>query len=290
MWYTLLDMITKAIIPIAGRGTRFLPITRVVPKELIPLIDRPVIQHIVEECALAGAREIIFVVNHHNGDMVKKYFNSNHARYMYAVADPMVRRGVRNLDRLLKKLQFYFVVQRTLRGDGDAFLAARHFIKKNDVFFASMGDLLLERKGEMKELARVYVRTGVSAVAVERVPRADVVRYGVIKTTGRGLRVVDIVEKPTPQAAPSTLALVGKYVLTAEIFEKLAQLRPDAYGEIKLAYALRELAREGKLLAHQIRGTHYDCGSIPGFLRATIHASLHHPQYTRALTDIKRLR
>lgn len=276
-----MQKILKAIIPVAGLGTRFLPITRVVSKEMIPLIDKPVIQYIIEECVEAGVHTIIFVVNKNNSNLLRNYFNPTHAWHMHHVTIPSIRHEVERLDHLLRSVTFRYVEQKKPLGDGDALLAARQFIKPNEPFFVSVGDILVQSQPPcFVALARAYQKYRVPVFAVEHVARKAISHYGVIRPSKRVTRrlwqVGGIVEKPHPHAVPSLHAMVGKYLLTPDVFDYLQRVSAKSGVEIKLAHALGAYAADSPLYAYETRGTHFDCGDKLGFLRAVLYYGARH--------------
>lgn len=289
-----MEHISKAIIPVAGLGTRFLPITRVISKELVPLVDKPVIQYIVEECTVAGIREIIFVVNKNNGRQLKNYFDISHARHMFGIAAPFIKKEVEQLADLIKKTTFHYVEQKNLSGDGDAILCARRFIHPGEPFALSMGDLIVDANPPaLREMVTLYHHHKVPIIAVEKVSRKLISHYGVIKKgrliNSRLWQVADIIEKPERERAPSLLAMVGKYILTSEIFHYIQSESAKKRGEIKLAHALTRFANDQKLLAYQIAGSHFDCGDKLGFLKATVHFGARHAYLGKDFQNFLRL-
>src|SRR3989344_154805 len=293
-YYSFVQKISKAIIPVAGLGTRFLPVTRVISKEMIPLIDKPVIQYIIDECVEAGAHTIIFVVNKNNSNLLRNYLNPAHARHMHRVTIPSIRHEVERLDHLLRSVTFRYVEQKKPLGEGDALLAAQRFIKPDEPFFVSVGDILVRSQPPcFVALARVYQKYRAPVFAVERISRKAVSHYGVIRTSKhvtRSLwRVGGIVEKPHPQDAPSLYAMVGKYVLTPQVFDYLRRIKIGSGAEIKLAYALDTYAAHAPLYAYETHGTHFDCGDKLGFLRAILYYGIRHQHLKVGFKHLLRL-
>jgi UTP--glucose-1-phosphate uridylyltransferase len=263
--------IKRAIIPIAGLGTRLLPISRVIPKEFIPVAGKPVVQHLVEECYRAGIREIVFIVSRNNKKIIEKYFDARHAAYMNSVQNQSVKKNIAGLRLLMEKMKFHYVLQRKPLGDGHALLQARRFIKKGEMFFVSLGDLLVEsRDSYIRDMSRAARTHKGYVIAVDEIHPRHVTRYGIIdpakRISSHLFQVREIVEKPEPTRSPSNIALIGKYIFDDRILEVLNRTKPDARGEIKLAYALEKIIRESDppVFAYQIRGRHFDCGDWDG--------------------------
>lgn len=248
-----------------------LPLTRVVPKEFVPLAGKPVIQHLIEECCRAGIREVIFIVNKNNRPLLEKYFDPQHARYMRSIKSQPAQRNAADLETLMRTMRFRFVLQQKPLGDGNALLEAKRFIGRGEWFFVSLGDLLVQPSGSyIKEMYQIARKHNGYVLATDKVPPHQVNRYGIVEPAkrlgARLLRVRDIIEKPEPHQAPSNIALIGKYIFDAGIFEELERTAPDKKGEVKLAYAIAAILQKRKktILAYQIRGRHFDCGDWGG--------------------------
>lgn len=269
--------IKYAVIPVAGLGTRLLPFTRVVPKELLPVAGRPVIQRLVEECGRAGIREIVLIVNQRNQAMLKQYFNPRHATYMRTSSNPKLKPAIESLENIMETIKFHYVLQPKPTGDGNALLYARHYIPKGQHFFVSMGDLLVEPTvNYIQDMLDAAKRHKGYTLAVDQVPAHHVDRYGIVRQAYRlGPRLWEIgsiVEKPAVGQAPSRMALIGKYILNEKIFKILAQTPEDSKGEVKLAYALEKVLKEklAPIFAYRIPGRHFDCGDWDGFRETNI--------------------
>jgi len=250
-------LVRKAVFPAAGLGTRFLPATKAQPKEMLPLVDTPMIQYVVEEAVASGIAEII-VVYRLDKQSIKRHFN--------------------DFD---KKVTFRYAIQPKPRGLGHAVLAARRLVG-NEPFAVLLGDDIVSDapKPCLRQLLDVFEKHREPVVAVERVPRETVGRYGVIDGLKIGERVWeinDLVEKPKPEEAPSDLAIIGRYVLTPDVFPILARTRPGARGEIQLTDALRALRRRRPMYAVEFEGRRYDTGDKLGFLQATVELALARP-------------
>ncbi len=270
--------IRKAVFPVAGLGTRFLPATKTVPKEMMPIVDKPLIQYAVDEAIEAGCDTLIFVTNRYK-HAVADYFDK-----AYELEQKLEKAGkheqlalVRNV--LPPHVRAVFVTQAEALGLGHAVLCARPVV--GDEPFAVMlpDDLIWNRAGDgaLKQMADHAQRSGGSAVAVEDVPRAQTGSYGIVDApafAGRHGRIRALVEKPSPDEAPSTLAVVGRYVLEPRIFELLEHTAPGKGGEIQLTDAIAQLARERTVDAFRFEGTRFDCGSHLGLIEATIRFAL----------------
>lgn len=277
-----MKQVRKAIIPAAGLGTRFLPATKVLAKEMLPIVDKPTIQFIVEEARKSGIEDIV-VVDGKNKRSIEDHFDSN----------PELEDNLRDKhkDEMLKLVQettdinIYFIRQSHPRGLGDAVLTARDFIG-DEPFVVMLGDDLNNINGDAepltKELINSYEETGASTLAVMRVPHEDTAKYGVInpsKEVMPGLyNVTSFVEKPEPKDAPSDLAIIGRYVFTPEIFDVLAKTRPGKGNEIQLTDAINTLNKTQRVFAHEYKGHRYDVGNKFGWIETNIEYGLKHPE------------
>lgn len=274
--------VRKAIIPAAGLGTRFLPATKALAKEMLPIVDKPTIQFIVEEARKSGIEDIV-VVDGKNKRSIEDHFDSN----------PELEDNLRDKhkDKMLKLVQettdinIYFIRQSHPRGLGDAVLTARDFIG-DEPFVVMLGDDLNNINGDAepltKELINSYEETGASTLAVMRVPHEDTAKYGVInpsKEVMPGLyNVTSFVEKPEPKDAPSDLAIIGRYVFTPEIFDVLAKTKPGKGNEIQLTDAINTLNKTQRVFAHEYKGHRYDVGNKFGWIETNIEYGLKHPE------------
>lgn len=271
--------VRKAIIPAAGLGTRFLPATKALAKEMLPIVDKPTIQFIIEE-ALASGIEDIVIVDGKSKRSIEDHFDSN----------PELENNLRDKgkDELLKiveettDINLYFIRQSHPRGLGDAVLTAKSFIG-DEPFVVMLGDdLMTDEVPLTKQLIERYEKTGESTLAVMEVPHDQVSEYGVIAPEMEledGLyQVNSFVEKPKPEDAPSNLAIIGRYLLTPEIFEELEQTAPGKGNEIQLTDAIDSLNKRQHVYAHNFKGRRFDVGSKIGFLTTNIEFGLEHPQ------------
>ena len=284
-----MKQVRKAIIPAAGLGTRFLPATKAIAKEMLPIVDKPTIQFIVEEARKSGIQDIV-VVDGKNKRSIEDHFDSN----------PELEDNLRDKhkDEMLKLVQettdinIYFIRQSHPRGLGDAVLTARDFIG-DEPFVVMLGDDLnnINNNGTplTKELIDSYHETGASTLAVMRVPHEDTSKYGVInpsKEVKPGLfNVTSFVEKPDPKDAPSDLAIIGRYVFTPEIFDVLAKTKPGKGNEIQLTDAINTLNKTQRVFAHEYKGDRYDVGNKFGWIETNIEYGLNHPEVKDELRE-----
>lgn len=272
--------IKKAIIPVGGFGTRFLPATKAQPKEMLPIVDKPVIQYLVEEAVASGIQEIIFVTGK------GKRAIEDHFDYAGELESYLEQRGKQELAKEMRKLSslahFAFVRQREPKGAGDALLQARHLIGHEPVAVLYGDDIVDGSTACLKQLLAVYEKYQTPVLALERVPKKEVCKYGVIrgkKVADKTYDVLDIVEKPQAQDAPSNLISIGKYIVTPEIFDHLSQVKPQPNQELYLTDAFSaHLQKGGKIYGYEFEGMRYDCGDKLGFLKAVVHFGLKHPE------------
>lgn len=271
-------MIKKAVIPAAGFGTRFLPAAKAVPKEMLPVVDKPVIQYVVEEAVAAGITDIIIVISRGKRAIVEHF--DRHFELEALLESKGRDSDAAALRRISEQASIHYVFQPQMRGLGDAVRCARHHVGQ-EPFAVLLGDTIIESScAATRQLIDVYERFGTSVVAVEEVPLERVSRYGVIRgeeIAERVWRVLDLVEKPAAAEAPSRLAVCSRYLLTADIFDKLDQTLPGKGGEIQLTDALRLQARERPFHACRIEAVRHDVGDALGFLKANLKLALARP-------------
>lgn len=271
--------IRKAVFPVAGLGTRFLPATKTVPKEMLPVVDKPLIQYAVDEAIEAGCDTLVFVTNRYKHS-VADYFDK-----AYELEQKLEKAGKSELlalirDVLPRGVRAVFVTQAEALGLGHAVLCARPVVG-DEPFAVLLPDDLIWNKGAgaLKQMADLAEREASSVIAVQDVPREQTGSYGIVAThefSGRHGRMSAIVEKPRPEVAPSTLAVVGRYVLDGRIFEHLQRTKPGAGGEIQLTDGIAALMGERDVLAYRFEGRRFDCGSRIGLVEATIEFALEH--------------
>jgi UTP--glucose-1-phosphate uridylyltransferase len=275
--------VRKAVFPAAGWGTRFLPATKAQPKEMLPLVDKPIIQYGVEEAVAAGIEQIIIVTSTHKG-AIEDHFDLNFEleRVLEEKGEIEKLRQVRAISDLA---QLAYVRQKEQLGLGHAILMAKDLIGHEPFAVLLPDDIVVADRPCIGQLIHAYEQTHSSVVAVAEVPAAEVSRYGIVAAEvdeshpdgGRLRRMTAIVEKPKPADAPSTLAVIGRYVLTPKIFDKLEQTQRGAGGEIQLTDAIEALMDEQSVYTYEFEGVRYDAGTTLGWLQATVEMALQRP-------------
>ncbi|MCY7171222.1 UTP--glucose-1-phosphate uridylyltransferase GalU [Streptococcus gallolyticus subsp. gallolyticus] len=275
--------VRKAVIPAAGLGTRFLPATKALAKEMLPIVDKPTIQFIVEEALKSGIEDIL-VVTGKSKRSIEDHFDSN-----FELEYNLEHKGKTDLLKLVNDttaINLHFIRQSHPRGLGDAVLQAKAFVG-NEPFVVMLGDDLMDINNDKavpltKQLINDYETTHASTIAVMPVPHEEVSSYGVIAPQGEGIdglySVEKFVEKPAPEDAPSDLAIIGRYLLTPEIFNILETQEPGAGNEIQLTDAIDTLNKTQRVFARQFNGDRYDVGDKFGFMKTSIDYALQHPQ------------
>jgi UTP--glucose-1-phosphate uridylyltransferase len=271
--------IRKAVIPAAGLGTRFLPATKAIPKEMIPIVDVPMIQHIVEEAVRAGVETVVLVTARHK-EAIENHFDYNYE--LEHTMDEKQKSDLAELSRSIGRLcNLVCVRQKNPMGLGHAILCAEPVVG-SEPFAILLGDDLIDSEVPCtRQLVDVYEREGASVVGVMEVPESEVSKYGIVggqMLNPRLMHVERLVEKPAPSAAPSRFAIPGRYVLSPTIFQCLKETKPGKGGEIQLTDGLQILAQREKLLAYQFDGTRYDTGDRLGFIDATLAFALKRPE------------
>lgn len=273
----------RAIFPVAGMGTRFLPATKANPKEMMPVVDKPLIQYAVEEAVSAGISELIFVTSS-SKRAIEDHFDSH-----YELESKLMQQGKSELLSIVRNVLpagagCTYVRQPESLGLGHAVYCAHAQIGKEPFAVLLADDLIHSSDGEscLQQMARVYEETQCSVVAVQEVPIAESNKYGMVAVESSAsstvFRITSIVEKPEPQQAPSNLAVVGRYILSPRIMDFLAKTQKDKKGEIQLTDAIAQLLQEEPVYAVKFRGTRYDCGSKLGYLQAIVSYALAHPE------------
>jgi UTP--glucose-1-phosphate uridylyltransferase len=279
--------VRKAVFPVAGMGTRFLPATKASPKEMLPVVDKPLIQYAVEEAAAAGITDMIFVTGR------SKRAIEDHFDKAYELENELERKNKTEMlefvrDLLPKNMNCIYIRQAEALGLGHAVLCAKSVVG-DEPFAVLLADDLLDGKVPiMRQMVDVFGQHGSSILGVQDVPRADTRSYGIVAASPVGERIEKvsaIVEKPKPEEAPSTLAVVGRYILTPRIFHHLESVRPGAGGEIQLTDGIASLLAEEQVLAYRYDGVRYDCGSKIGYLQATVVFGQRHPEVGAAFTQ-----
>ena len=277
--------VTKAVFPVAGMGTRFLPATKANPKEMLPVVDKPLIQYAVEEAVAAGITDLIFITGRNKRSI------SDHFDMAYELENELERNGKKELLKIVqnivpKNVNCIYIRQTQALGLGHAVRLAKPVVN-DDAFAVILADDLLDGKSPiMKQMVEAYDYYRCSLLGVENVPADQTKSYGIVATTPLNKsieQVSGIVEKPDPKDAPSTLAVVGRYILTPRIFHHLDKVQPGAGGEIQLTDGISALLAEEQILAYRYDGVRYDCGSKFGYLEATIRLGLKHPEVSKDL-------
>lgn len=264
-------IIGKCLFPVAGYGTRFLPATKAQPKEMLPILTKPLIQYGVEEALDAGMHTMAFVTGR-NKRAIEDHFDITY-ELEDQISGTRKERYLQSIRSLIDQCTFTYVRQTQMRGLGDAVLTAEPLIG-NQPFGVILADDLCfnDGQGVLSQMAEIYTRYRCSVVAIEDVPAAEVGKYGVIdgeEMTDGNLRIHTLVEKPSPHEAPSNLAVIGRYILTPDIFDILRTMPAGKGGEVQLTDALMQQAKEGRVIGYRFKGRRFDCGSIEGFVEAT---------------------
>lgn len=273
-----MQKITKAVFPVAGMGTRFLPATKASPKEMLPVVDKPLIQYAVEEAVAAGITELIFITGR-NKRSIEDHFDK-----AYELETELENRNKKKLlelvqDILPANVSCIYIRQAEALGLGHAVLCAKPVVGDEPFAVILADDLIAGEPGAMEQMVRVFDDTHSSVLGVETVAREETGSYGIVEVqqNTRGYQqVASIVEKPHPDVAPSNLAVVGRYILTSRIFDKLINTVPGAGGEIQLTDGIAALMKDEPVLALPFQGKRYDCGSKLGYLKATVEYGLQH--------------
>ena len=282
--------IRKAVIPAAGYGTRFLPVTKAIPKEMIPIVDKPVIQYIVEEALQSGIEEILIITGH-GKRAIEDHFDTN--------IDLELQLRQQGKDSLLHLVQdissinIHYIRQKHMRGLGDAIRCAESFID-NEPFAVLLGDDVVYNPEQpaLKQMMDAFSRLGATMLGCQEVPQELVSRYGIVQgqptDDDRVVKLIDMVEKPAVDEAPSRLAALDRYILTPDIFEILRRVQPGKGGEIQLTDALRLMADREAVYAYTFSGRSYDTGNKLGFLKATVEYALRREDLGEAFREYLR--
>lgn len=286
--FTMEKIIKKAVFPVAGLGTRFLPATKANPKEMLTVVDKPLIQYAAEEAVNAGIEELIFVTSS-SKRAIEDHFDKN-----YELESELEKKGKTDLLKIVQEVvpanvTCVYVRQPEALGLGHAVLCAKPVVG-DEPFAVILADDLINCGGNcvLGQMASVYNEQHASILGVEEVPVDETDKYGIVdpgETDGRISQVRSIVEKPAPEDARSNLAVVGRYILTPAIFKHLEQIPRGAGGEIQLTDAIEQLLAEERVLAYRFAGKRYDCGSKLGYLQATIEFALEHPELREAFLE-----
>ncbi len=267
--------VTKAVIPAAGLGTRFLPATKAIPKEMLPIVDKPTLQYIVEEVIESGIKEILIIIGR-NKTSIEDHFD-----HSIELEKALAEKGKSDLLGIVEDISnlvdIHYVRQKEPKGLGHAIYCARTFVR-DEPFAVLLGDDIVKSNPPcLRQLIDIYDEKQGSVVGVQEVPDEDVNKYGIVKYidgSNGTYRISDLVEKPDKKDAPSNMAIMGRYVITPAIFDILAHTKPGKGGEIQLTDALNELSRKEDVFAHIFKGKRFDAGDKLGYLKATIEFAL----------------
>ncbi len=281
--------VKKAIIPAAGRGTRFLPATKAQPKEMLPIVDKPTIQYIVEEAIASGIEDIIIVTGR-NKQAIEDHFDKS-----YELEEELKKKGDNGLLNLVQDISnlvdIHYIRQKEPKGLGHAIYCARSFIG-NEPFAVLLGDDIVDSRVPcLKQLIDVYDKYGTTVLGVQHVPDEDISRYGIVscrEIENRVFRVDDLVEKPEKENAPSNIAILGRYIISPDVFRHIENTAPGKGGEIQLTDALRSLMHEEAMYAYDFEGKRYDVGNRMGFIVATVEMALKRDDLKEELTQYLR--
>ena len=280
----------KAVLPVAGFGTRFLPATKATPKEMLPIIDKPLVQYAVEEAIKIGIEEIIFITN------PSKYSIKNHFDKSLFLEEKLIKSGKFDFVEKLNPsefndIKFTYINQQEQKGLGHAILLAEDFINNEPFAVLLPDDLFFSEKSCLMQLEEVYRQTNSSVIAVNKIDAHNIHKYGVIKpgfVNNRAIEVLDIVEKPKYEDAPSDIAVCGRYILNSSIFKYLNKTSPDSGEEIQLTDAIKMMLKDESVYACVYQGEKFDCGSKKGFVEATLTISLRDPEIKDEIKDFIR--
>jgi len=282
--------VKKAIFPVAGLGTRFLPATKAQPKEMLPVVDKPLIQYAVEEAYAAGVREMIFVTGRHKRPI------EDHFDMTFELELALEQAGKQELLEVVRgikpdDMECIYVRQSQALGLGHAVLCGQRLVGENPFAVLLADDLMVGSPPVLKQMVEQYEEWRVSILAVQEVPAEHTRRYGIVAGQAVNERVIDItqmVEKPAPELAPSRLGVAGRYILTPGVFREIASQPRGVGGEIQLTDGIASLLLDERVVASEIRGHRYDCGSKEGFLEANVELALAHPELGPGFRDFLR--
>jgi UTP--glucose-1-phosphate uridylyltransferase len=268
-------MISKCLFPAAGFGTRFLPATKAVPKEMLPIINKPILQYGVEEAISAGITNIAIVTGRGKRSIEDHFDNS--VELESQLKETSKEYYIKDIQNIIEKATFTYVRQKKMLGLGHAILTGEPLIGNNPFAVILADDLCINSDDSvLKQMLKVFNKYKCSVVAIEEVPKEDTNKYGIvdgdlIDGSNDTFRVTDMVEKPESIDSPSNMAIVGRYILTPDIFEIIKTIKPDLNGEIQITDALLSQAKQGNVVAYKFKGLRFDCGSVRGYIQATNH-------------------
>ena len=268
--------IKKAVLPVAGFGTRFLPATKAIPKEMLPIIDKPLVQYAVEEALNIGIEEIIFITSPTKYS-IKKHFDKSQILEELLISSGKQEYVKKLNPDIFKSIKFHYVIQEEQNGLGHAISLAKHLIEDEPFAILLPDDLFFSEDSCLNQLKREYIKTNSSVIAVNEIDEDNIHKYGVIQPGSIEKNIIEvkgIVEKPIANEAPSNIAVCGRYILNSSIFNYLDEVNPDKSGEIQLTDAIKLMLEKEKVIACIYQGEKFDCGSKLGFVEATLAISL----------------
>jgi len=283
--------INKAIIPAAGLGTRFLPLTKVLPKPLLPLVDRPMVDYIVQEAKESGIERVIFVLANDKKNILDYFKKSPKLENILAKRNQKeILKILEKLDKEFEGISFSTVLQPSPRGDGDAILKARKMVNKDACGILFGDDIIVSKVPALEQLSNIFKTCQKPILCLKKVPKDKLSSYGVVKVekiAHRLYKIKDIIEKPKDETeAPSDLAIVGRYIITPLVFDYLKKTRANAKGEIILAEAFKTMLKDGKMIyGYEIEGEWLECGNKINWLKSNLYLCLNHPEYGPMLKE-----
>ena len=282
-----MKIIKKAILPVAGFGTRFLPATKAIPKEMLPIIDKPLIEYAVEEAVDAGIEEIIFITSH-TKIAIENHFDTN-----FELEEKLIQNNKHEYIELInpkkfKNIRFTYVRQKSQKGLGDAISHASHLIKDESFAVILADDLIFSDESCLQQLIKIHENTKASVIGVNEVELEDISKYGVIDPIFEDdkITIKNIIEKPKTSDAPSNLAVVGRYILNNNIFKYLDEIKEDASNEIQLTDAIKLMLEDYEISACKYKGIKFDCGSKKGFVAATVFKGLNDENIKKTINEL----
>jgi UTP--glucose-1-phosphate uridylyltransferase len=282
--------VRKAVFPVAGLGTRFLPATKAMPKEMLTLVDRPLIQHAVDEARAAGIEQFIFVTSRGKGALEDHFDSNNDLKHVLKMRDKQHELALLKTTEM-ESGQLFFTRQREALGLGHAVWCARHLVGDEPFAILLADDVVLAERPCLQQMIEAYNEVGGNMVGVVDVPRDQTNRYGILDVSsdnGKLVKVKGMVEKPEPSRAPSTISVIGRYILQPEVFSYLGEKRTGAGGEIQLTDSMARLVDNQPFHGLRFEGTRYDCGNKVGFIEANVAFALSHATYGPAVREALR--
>ncbi len=278
-----MDQIKKAIVPIAGLATRFLPLSKALPKEFLPLVDKPVIQYIIEEIKDSGINEVIFVIRPKGKEVLNYFKKSPKLEKMLKERNNGFLKDVKELAEIFKNITFSTVIQKDALGDGHAILQAKKAINQESVAVLFVDDIINSEIPCTLQLIQIFKTCQKPVVALMRMKKEELHRYGVVvvdKIADRVYKIKKIIEKPPPGKAPSDLVIIGRYIHTPEVFDYLKAAKPGLKGEIIAAEVLNKMLEDGKTIyGYEFKGKRLDCGDKISWLKSFFYCALQHPEF-----------